>query len=245
MDCRATRPLRVDVEELADALERDRPVLRPRAQHRERRAVPELDRARPDARRLGRRPDRRRRGCVHRSTSRCPGGNRVPCAGVKRDRRAADRPAAGRDDRADARATRRHPPPRRAARRTCGPPRERSTGGLVTGSPRSRPRSPCRRSEPRSRSPSSRAAGCGFVTTAEALEAFPPLYERVRDLRPGMFSRSRALVGDASPGRRPRPPPPGQGPLQLALLELDGEPAGYVIIPHRAGHHRTASPPPR
>ena len=68
-----------------------------------------------------------------------------------------------------------------------------------------------------------------FVTAAEALELFPPLYDSVRSVRPGMFSRSRAwwetrrLADDATRRR------PGQGPLHLVLLELDGQPAGYAM----------------
>ena len=68
-----------------------------------------------------------------------------------------------------------------------------------------------------------------FVTATEALELFPPLYDSVRSIRPGMFSRSRAwwetrrLADDATRRR------PGQGPLHLVLLELDGRPAGYAM----------------
>ena len=61
----------------------------------------------------------------------------------------------------------------------------------------------------------------------EAARKFPPLYERVYEQRPGMFSRSkewwetRKLFDD--PARRQG------GPLNRALLELDGEPAGYAL----------------
>ena len=67
-----------------------------------------------------------------------------------------------------------------------------------------------------------------FVTKEEALAAFPPLYERVRDLRPGMPSRSRAWWETRRLADDPARRRPGQGPLQLALLEQDGEPAGYA-----------------
>jgi predicted acetyltransferase len=61
----------------------------------------------------------------------------------------------------------------------------------------------------------------------EASAAFPPLYDQVFAQRPGMFERSKAwwetrrLADD--PARR------RGGPLQRALLELDGEPAGYAL----------------
>ncbi|NUR78717.1 MAG: GNAT family N-acetyltransferase [Thermoleophilia bacterium] len=66
-----------------------------------------------------------------------------------------------------------------------------------------------------------------IVDLEEAARTFPPLYERVRAQRPGMFERSkdwwetRRLFDD--PRRRQG------GPKHRALLELDGEPAGYAI----------------
>jgi predicted acetyltransferase len=71
---------------------------------------------------------------------------------------------------------------------------------------------------------------CGtvrLVDLEEAARTFPPLYEQVFAQRPGMFLRSkewwetRKLFDD--PARRQG------GPKNLALLELDGEPAGYAI----------------
>jgi len=61
----------------------------------------------------------------------------------------------------------------------------------------------------------------------EAATAFPPLYERVFAQRPGMFERSKAWwetrrLSDDPARRR-------GGPLHRALLELDGEPAGYAL----------------
>jgi len=61
----------------------------------------------------------------------------------------------------------------------------------------------------------------------EAAAAFPPLYERVFAERPGMFGRSKAWwetrrLNDEPARRR-------GGPLSRALLELDGEPAGYAL----------------
>jgi predicted acetyltransferase len=61
----------------------------------------------------------------------------------------------------------------------------------------------------------------------EAAAVFPPLYERVFAERPGMFERSKAWwetrrLNDDPARRR-------GGPLHRALLELDGEPAGYAL----------------
>ena len=61
----------------------------------------------------------------------------------------------------------------------------------------------------------------------EAARVLPPLYDQVRAQRAGMFIRSRAwwetrrILDD--PARRQA------GPLHRALLELDGEPAGYAL----------------
>jgi predicted acetyltransferase len=66
-----------------------------------------------------------------------------------------------------------------------------------------------------------------LVDLEEAARTFPPLFEQVRAQRPGMFERSQAwwemrrLYDD--PARRQG------GPKHRALLELDGEPAGYAI----------------
>jgi predicted acetyltransferase len=66
-----------------------------------------------------------------------------------------------------------------------------------------------------------------LLELAEAAKEFPPLYDQVFAQRPGMFERSkswwetRKLSDD--PARR------RGGPLHRALLELDGEPAGYAL----------------
>ncbi|HEY8646698.1 MAG TPA: sterol carrier protein domain-containing protein, partial [Gaiellaceae bacterium] len=66
-----------------------------------------------------------------------------------------------------------------------------------------------------------------LVDFEEAARTFPPLYEQVFAQRPGMFLRSkewwetRKLFDD--PARRKG------GSKNLALLELDGKPAGYAI----------------
>ena len=66
-----------------------------------------------------------------------------------------------------------------------------------------------------------------LVELEEAARTFPALYDEVFAQRPGMFRRSkewwetRKLFDD--PARRQG------GPLNRALLELDGEPAGYAL----------------
>jgi predicted acetyltransferase len=62
----------------------------------------------------------------------------------------------------------------------------------------------------------------------EAAVAFPPLYEQLLSQRAGLFERSKAWwetrrLNDDPTRRR------GGGPQQRALLELDGEPAGYAL----------------
>ena len=68
-----------------------------------------------------------------------------------------------------------------------------------------------------------------LVGTDEALEVFPRLYDRVRRTTPGFLSRSREWwelrrLRDAAERR-----PPGAGPLNLALFELDGRATGYAL----------------
>jgi predicted acetyltransferase len=67
-----------------------------------------------------------------------------------------------------------------------------------------------------------------LVDEAEARRTFPRVYERVRRSSPGFISRSRQwwelrILHD-DPKRRF-----GAGPLNRALLELDGRPAGYAL----------------
>jgi predicted acetyltransferase len=68
-----------------------------------------------------------------------------------------------------------------------------------------------------------------LVETSEAAKAFPRIWDKVRAVTPGMLSRTkdwwehRRLRDD--PARRPA----GSGPLNLALYELDGKPAGYAL----------------
>jgi predicted acetyltransferase len=73
-----------------------------------------------------------------------------------------------------------------------------------------------------------RGGAVRLVGHEEALEAFPPVYERVRRGTVGFLSRSRDWWElrrlDDEPERRR-----GSGPLNRALLELDGQAAGYAL----------------
>jgi predicted acetyltransferase len=67
-----------------------------------------------------------------------------------------------------------------------------------------------------------------LVTAEEAAELFPPLYESRRHERPGLINRTEdwwrhGLLADPEHWRE------GSGPKFYALLELDGEPAGYAL----------------
>jgi predicted acetyltransferase len=67
-----------------------------------------------------------------------------------------------------------------------------------------------------------------IVPLETALEAFPQVYERIVDQRPGMFARSadwwRLRTLADRPERRE-----GAGPHQRVLLEVDGRPEGYAV----------------
>lgn len=67
-----------------------------------------------------------------------------------------------------------------------------------------------------------------LVEHAEALRSFPPVYDRVARRSPGFLVRTREwwekrTLDDAEWRRG------GSGPLNRALLELDGRPAGYAL----------------
>ena len=67
-----------------------------------------------------------------------------------------------------------------------------------------------------------------LIDRDEALEVIPPLYERVARETPGMFTRSRdwwerRALADPEWRRR------GGGEMQRAVLEVEGEPAGYAL----------------
>jgi predicted acetyltransferase len=65
-----------------------------------------------------------------------------------------------------------------------------------------------------------------LVDVEEAVRTFPPLYEQMFAQRPGMVSRTKSWWE----GRRLIPSPwEADATRHLALLELDGEPAGYAI----------------
>jgi predicted acetyltransferase len=73
-----------------------------------------------------------------------------------------------------------------------------------------------------------REGGIRLVEQDEALRTLPRLYERVRRTTPGFLSRSRdwwelRLLDDRPERRR------GAGPLNRAVLELDGRPSGYAL----------------
>ena len=83
-----------------------------------------------------------------------------------------------------------------------------------------------------------RAGEVRLVESEEALKAFPRVWDKVRADTPGMLSRTkewwelRRLRDD--PSRRP----PGSGPLNIALYERDGRPAGYAL--YRISQHEEA-----
>jgi len=65
-----------------------------------------------------------------------------------------------------------------------------------------------------------------IVSRDEAMQLFPPIYERVRATRTGMLSRSDAYWYEQR--LYDGPGPPGTGPRVFAVFELDGVPEGYV-----------------
>lgn len=76
--------------------------------------------------------------------------------------------------------------------------------------------------------PSERVGELRLVSLEEALEAFPPIWDRVSAETPGMFTRSR----DWWEVRRLRDDPArrdGGGEHVRALLEIDGRPEGYAL----------------
>ncbi|HEU5362475.1 MAG TPA: GNAT family N-acetyltransferase [Gaiellaceae bacterium] len=65
-----------------------------------------------------------------------------------------------------------------------------------------------------------------LVEPEEAAQAFPPLYERMLAQRPGLFTRTQAWWETRRLAPSPWDP---RTPKNLALLDLDGRPAGYAI----------------
>jgi predicted acetyltransferase len=75
-----------------------------------------------------------------------------------------------------------------------------------------------------------------LVDHDEALRKFPPVYDRIRPGRPGFVRRTKAWwqnrnLDDNESWRF------GAGPLNRALLEFDGKPAGYAL--YRIAQHQT------
>ncbi len=71
-----------------------------------------------------------------------------------------------------------------------------------------------------------------FVTQAEAIELFPPVWETLRAQRPGVFSRSKAWWEL----RRLRMPDEEKAnPKRLVVLELDGSVQAYAIYRSHMG----------
>jgi predicted acetyltransferase len=73
-----------------------------------------------------------------------------------------------------------------------------------------------------------------LVDRDEALEVFPPLYDAIRREVPGFVTRTREWwehykLADPEHWRR------GSGPKFYALLELDGEPAGFAMYRIKQG----------
>jgi predicted acetyltransferase len=67
-----------------------------------------------------------------------------------------------------------------------------------------------------------------LVRDEEARERFPPIYERIRRVTPGMYARTAdwwELRQTADPPERRQ----GAGEKNYALLELDGRDAGYAL----------------
>jgi predicted acetyltransferase len=76
-----------------------------------------------------------------------------------------------------------------------------------------------------------------LVDDDEAMKTFPRIYDRLRRKHPGFVLRTREwwqgrTLDDTQEWRRA-----GSGPLNRALLELDGRPAGYAI--YRIAQHPT------
>lgn len=71
-----------------------------------------------------------------------------------------------------------------------------------------------------------------LVEKSEALAAFPRIYDRLRKQTPGFMSRTRDWWEFRRLRDDPDNRPTGAGPLNYALLELDGRNAGYALFRH-------------
>ena len=157
-----------------------------------------------------------------------PGGASVPCAGRDDRRRAPDPPPPRDPPLDDARPARRRARARRADR-----------DPLRLGGDDLRPvRLRARLAQPQRRDPEARNAfrpgvepvgRVRFVEADEAAKLFPAVYDAVRRVPPGMFVRTRRLVGGAH-ARTTRPSfAAAAGPKHFVVHEVDGEAQGYVI----------------
>ena len=68
-----------------------------------------------------------------------------------------------------------------------------------------------------------------LVEPDEAGRVFPRLYEKARRESPGFLSRSKAWWENRRLRDDPSRRPPGSGPLNRALLQIDGRVAGYAL----------------
>jgi predicted acetyltransferase len=73
-----------------------------------------------------------------------------------------------------------------------------------------------------------------FLEPEEALEALPPVFERIRVQWPGMFSRSR-LWWEQREVADPEERRDGAGPKRWIAYERDGAIDGYAVYRHRPG----------
>jgi predicted acetyltransferase len=79
-----------------------------------------------------------------------------------------------------------------------------------------------------------------FVDAEEALDLFPPVYDAIRQERPGMFSRTREwwqlrVLADPESRRH------GAGPKRYVVHETGGSPTGYALYRHRPSFAAGAS----
>jgi predicted acetyltransferase len=73
-----------------------------------------------------------------------------------------------------------------------------------------------------------------FLEPEEALEALPPVFERIRLDWPGMFSRSK-LWWESREIKDPEEGPQGAGPKRWVAYERDGAIEGYAAYRHKPG----------
>jgi GNAT superfamily N-acetyltransferase len=79
-----------------------------------------------------------------------------------------------------------------------------------------------------------------FLEPEEALEALPPVFERIRLQWPGMFSRSR-LWWEQRETSDPEERRDGAGPKRWIAYERDGSIEGYAVYRHKPGWEQGSS----